>query len=117
MYLTSKTTSGADVFTFDSASQLSVATNGSSYAGNIAIGREAVGDYSNEWFHLSTRKTGVNELCCGVSNAGLLSCDYGALFGYCYEGQLWEGSAEANQTDYYYSAMSCLAVSLKVVSA
>lgn len=118
MYLTSQTSSGADVFTINNSSQLEVVTTGSQYAGNTAIARAEAGDSTSEWFYLSAKaQGGVSELCCGVQANGLLNCDYGALFGYCYHGMLFEGSVKANSSDYDYSEYNCQAVSLKVVAA
>lgn len=114
-------TSGADLFAFNSANQLTVVTSGSQYNGFIAVGALSGTDYAEDWLPLKVTKTGTdatrNALCCAMTSSKLLTCGSGEIFGDCYNHGVFEGPAPAVADDYYYIGDSCTNITLSIVAS
>lgn len=109
------------MFSINSANQLIVVTSGSQYKGYIAVGTIPGYDVSYDWVPLEVSKDGTDDarpsLCCGMTNTGLLACDYGELFGDCFMHGVFQGPAIAVSQAYDYQAFACKNVTLSIVTS
>lgn len=121
LYLTQTSSSGADLFAFNSANQLVVVTPGSQYKGYIAVGTPPGQAPAYDWYSLEVTASGADgsrpALCCAMTGAHFLTCGNGEVFADCYEHGLFEGPAAATTADYYYTSYSCSNVTLSIVTS